>query len=49
MIIISQKIQQKFGDRFGNVFFWVSFCVLGQPICVMSYYYDWVQTAAQVY
>ncbi|GMH43556.1 hypothetical protein BSKO_11478 [Bryopsis sp. KO-2023] len=43
MIFISQSIQKQWGDRFGNVIFWVSFCVIGQPICIMSYYYDWVQ------
>ena len=26
----------------GNVIFWTTFCVLGQPICIMMYYYAWV-------
>jgi len=26
----------------GNFIFWTTFCVLGQPICIMMYYYAWV-------
>lgn len=43
MILVSQLIQKKYGRRWGNVFFWVSFCVVGQPICIISYYYDFIQ------
>ncbi|KAG9306982.1 hypothetical protein G9A89_000896 [Geosiphon pyriformis] len=32
------------GTTLGNVIFWVSFCVVGQPACVLLYYYQWVIT-----
>ena len=47
LILFSQFLQRKFGDRWGNIIFWVSFCVVGQPICLLNYYYDWIHTAAQ--
>ncbi len=28
-------------DTIGNLIFWSSFTVLGQPICVVFYYYIW--------
>lgn len=42
LILFSQKLQEKFGDRWGNLIFWISFCVIGQPICLLNYYYDWM-------
>ncbi|KAJ1641720.1 hypothetical protein IWQ61_010745, partial [Dispira simplex] len=27
----------------GNIFFWISFCILGQPLLVVRYFYDWTQ------
>ncbi|KAI0227255.1 hypothetical protein L0F63_007234 [Massospora cicadina] len=27
----------------GNVVFWLSFCILGQPFLVVLYYYDWTR------
>ena len=42
MIFFSQFLQNNFGDRWGNIIFWVSFCVVGQPICLLNYYYDWM-------
>ncbi|CAG8599271.1 9507_t:CDS:2 [Paraglomus occultum] len=32
------------GSTLGNVLFWVSFCLVGQPACVLLYYYQWVIT-----
>lgn len=29
-------------SQLGNVSFWISYCVLGQPICVGIYYYLYV-------
>ena len=26
----------------GNLIFWLSFCVVGQPMCALLYYHDWV-------
>lgn len=25
----------------GNVFFWILFCIVGQPMCVLFYYWSW--------
>ena len=27
--------------QLGNVIFWVSFCFVGQPLCLLLYYYDY--------
>ncbi|KAJ1942749.1 hypothetical protein FBU59_003109 [Linderina macrospora] len=27
----------------GNAVFWISFCIVGQPLGVVQYYYDWVK------
>lgn len=29
-------------SSFGNYFFWISFCILGQPMCVLLYYRAWI-------
>lgn len=29
-------------SQVGNVVFWVAFCFLGQPVCLLLYYYDFV-------
>eukprot|EP00882_Tetradesmus_deserticola_P021324 GHRQ01023089.1.p2 GENE.GHRQ01023089.1~~GHRQ01023089.1.p2 ORF type:complete len:143 (+),score=73.69 GHRQ01023089.1:689-1117(+) len=29
-------------DTLGNMIFWASFCVLGQPMCLILYYHDYV-------
>ena len=42
LIFFSQFLQRRIGDRWGSIIFWVSFCVLGQPICLLNYYYDWI-------
>ena len=31
----------------GNVFFWLSFCIFGQPICVLLYTYQYQHVHAQ--
>lgn len=30
-------------SSFGNYFFWVTFCILGMPTCVLLYYRAWIQ------
>lgn len=32
---IARKVPSK--SRFGNILFWVTFCVVGQPMCIMLY------------
>ena len=29
-------------DQVGNFIFWISFCIIGQPISLILYYHDWV-------
>lgn len=33
-------------SSFGNYFFWVTFCILGMPTCVLFYYRAWIQKEA---
>jgi len=33
-------------EQAGNYLFWITFCVLGQPLCVMLYYI-WYVTRGQ--
>lgn len=28
-------------SSFGNIFFWILFCIVGQPMCVLFYYWSW--------
>ncbi|CAG8634048.1 13046_t:CDS:2, partial [Ambispora leptoticha] len=32
------------GTAFGNVIFWMSFCLVGQPAATLLYYYQWNMT-----
>eukprot|EP00798_Chlamydomonas_sp_ICE-L_P001934 gene1934-33344_t len=34
-------------DDLGNIFFWFSFCVVGQPVCVLLYAHDFLLAAKQ--
>ncbi len=29
-------------DTWGNYLFWITFCIVGQPVSVLTYYHDWV-------
>jgi len=44
LIIFTEKRTK--GDQLGNFIFWISFCILGQPIGLLFYYYDYVSRAA---
>lgn len=38
----TEAVKRKFkNDRFGNVVFWLSFCIIGQPLVLIIYYHDW--------
>lgn len=39
----SKLVEQKIGARTGNVLVWMSL-ILGQPLCIMMYYHDYVIT-----
>ena len=39
--IVTKLFEAKFGkSQLGNCFFWSIFCIFGQPLCVMLYYFD---------
>mmetsp|Transcript_17534 Transcript_17534/g.70436 ORF Transcript_17534/g.70436 Transcript_17534/m.70436 type:complete len:130 (-) Transcript_17534:846-1235(-) len=38
---IYDKLPSK--SRVGNYLFWVSFCIIGQPACLMLYFHDWLK------
>lgn len=39
----SKFMQIKYGPRWGNIVVWASI-ILGQPLCIMMYYHDYVVT-----
>ncbi|KAJ8599368.1 hypothetical protein CTAYLR_007027 [Chrysophaeum taylorii] len=41
---LADKIPSK--SRLGNVLFWISFCVIGQPLCIMIYTHQFVAVHA---
>jgi hypothetical protein len=43
MMHLTQYLKGKLkSDQLGNIFFWVSFCIIGQPMCALLYYYDFL-------
>jgi diacylglycerol O-acyltransferase 1 len=43
MIHVTDLVKRKLkNDQFGNILFWISFCVIGQPICALLYYHDYL-------
>jgi hypothetical protein len=41
LIVIARYVDRKFDNAFvGNAMFWVTFCIVGQPMGVMMYYFD---------
>ncbi|XP_017854490.1 diacylglycerol O-acyltransferase 1 isoform X2 [Drosophila busckii] len=43
---ISKYIERRLGPRMGNIIVWASI-ILGQPLCIMAYYHDYVVTHFQ--
>ncbi|XP_046687317.1 LOW QUALITY PROTEIN: diacylglycerol O-acyltransferase 1-like [Homalodisca vitripennis] len=43
LAIICRKIETKYGSRWGNIIVWSSL-IVGQPLCIMMYYHDYVIT-----
>lgn len=39
----SRYMEKRFGERWGNMVVWASI-ILGQPLCIMMYYHDYVVT-----
>jgi diacylglycerol O-acyltransferase-1 len=46
LIILTEKYTK--GSQIGNIIFWVSFCILGQPMVVLLYYYDYAQSINKI-
>jgi len=42
--IIDRRLE---GSQLGNLIFWLSFCIFGQPAAILLYYYDFVGFRAQ--
>lgn len=41
--VISKSVERNLGPRMGNIIVWASI-ILGQPLCIMMYYHDYVVT-----
>lgn len=39
----SKYMEKNYGPRWGNIIVWASI-ILGQPLCIMMYYHDYVVT-----
>jgi diacylglycerol O-acyltransferase-1 len=43
LITLTEVLRKRLkADTLGNMVFWLSFCVLGQPMCLVLYYHDWL-------
>lgn len=42
---LDKKLRGSPFEQIGNVVFWISFCIVGQPLCILLYYFDLSQTA----
>ncbi|KAK9805410.1 hypothetical protein WJX73_002289 [Symbiochloris irregularis] len=43
LVFITEFLKQKAkSDQVGNFIFWISFCIIGQPMAFLLYYHDWV-------
>ncbi|KAL0803017.1 hypothetical protein Bca101_058193 [Brassica carinata] len=40
LVFITNYLQERFGSMVGNMIFWFTFCIFGQPMCVLLYYHD---------
>ena len=44
LVFITESLKKwAHSDHYGNVIFWVTFCMIGQPTCMILYYHDWVR------
>jgi len=42
LVVITKSLYRKFpGSSFGNILFWVTFCVIGQPMAILLYTIDY--------
>lgn len=44
LILLTNKISpQNSKSSVGNIFFWIVFCIIGQPMCILLYYQAWIK------
>ncbi|CAL0330296.1 unnamed protein product [Lupinus luteus] len=49
VVLITNYVQNKFQNSMvGNMTFWFTFCILGQPMCVLLYYHDLMNREGKV-
>ncbi|KAF1887533.1 hypothetical protein Lal_00040587 [Lupinus albus] len=49
VVLITNYVQNKFQNTMvGNMIFWFTFCILGQPVCVLLYYHDLMNREGKV-
>lgn len=42
LIMVTEQLRKKLQrDELGNYIFWISFCIVGQPVSVLLYYHDY--------
>ncbi len=43
MLYLTEYLKRKVrSDQIGNFIFWISFCIIGQPISIILYYHNWL-------
>lgn len=47
LVYLTKYLDRRFkGSSIGNVIFWLTFCVLGQPVAILLYSIDYAQLQA---
>lgn len=45
LISLTEKLRQRLkSDTWGNYAFWLTFCIIGQPVCLLMYVHDYIYT-----
>jgi diacylglycerol O-acyltransferase-1 len=45
LISLTEKLRQRLkSDTWGNYAFWLTFCIIGQPVCLLMYVHDYLFT-----
>lgn len=48
LVLITEHIHKRLKrDEAGNIVFWLTFCVVGQPLSVLLYYHDYLYEVRQ--
>jgi hypothetical protein len=46
MVMVTDLVNKKVkNETLGNLVFWFTFCVVGQPVCLLMYYHDYLVEA----